>query len=146
MSYNPMIHIKTKNDEDILWCEFSNSHIGLESELFDMIENLVRQELASYLKGSKWDCYPVVLEVSKASDSVKKILIPIAEKIAAQDKSLDIVRFHCERTENREDLKQEHEKWKEQLKKREQRNIAELEALKVFPSDEGFIIEAWGTL
>lgn len=143
MSYDPLIEIKTKNDELILHCEFSS---GDEYELLDALENFVREGLAIYSKGTRGDCYPAVLSVLKESERVKSVLIPIIEKLFTKDKATETARFHYKRTADKEDLRQEHVELEEKLKILEKKKIEELEALKSFSDEEGFIIEAWGTL
>ena len=145
MSYNPLIEIKTESDEDILYCEFSSPNTNIEGELFKTIGSMVKQGLAFYQKGSRYDCYPAFLSVPKVNDSVKDLLLPIAERIVACDSAACAARFHYKRTKNDEDPK-EHEEWKERLERIEQRNSAGLAAIKAYSSDDGLIIKVWGTL
>ena len=144
MSYNPCIDIDTESGENILRYDFSD--FSLERKLFDMISDLVNQGLASYTEKTVDLYYPAVVNVHKATDSVKKMLLPIVEEIATIDSGLYMSRSHYERTANDENLKKEHERWKATIENAERRIATGLEALKSFPDDERFIITAWGTL
>ena len=150
MSYSPMIGIETETGESILSCDFSSGgYPSLEGKLFDMISDLVRQGLASYSEDTK-DRYPATVIVHKATDAVKKIMLPVVEEIVARGLHLRNARYHYEltakRIANNADLKPEYEEWKMKVENGERYNVACLEALRSFPSDEGFIITAWGTL
>jgi len=147
MSYNPMIKIETENGEDVLSCDFSSGGypISLENKMFEMTSSLCRKDLASPTKESIGG-YPTVVKVHKANDLVKKIMLPVVEEIFDCDLPLRNARYHYKRTANNEDLKPEHEEWKMKVENGERYNVACLEALRSFPSDEGFIITAWGTL
>ena len=144
MSYSPTIDIKTENGERILGCEYYSWSFK-EHELLDIMQNLLDQGLAICLKGTSRDCYPFILSIPQATESVKAALVPIIEEIFAYDKTTSWARCNFERTD-KEELSQEHDEWKERLGKIEKSKIADLEVLKAFPNDKGFIIEAWGTL
>ena len=144
MSYNPLIEIKTKYDKEILSCEFSAR--TLESfEIWHVLENLVQQGLATYLEGSRSDCYPSVIDIPQATEPVKSVLIPAIEKILFMyAKTVEHFRGELNIATMKED-KQEQERWENALKKREKENIETLESLKSL-SGEGLIIELWGIL
>jgi|GEM_PF-2706814 len=148
MSYNPMIKIETETGEWILSHDFSSGGY-LENKMFEMTASLCRQGLASPTDESKGG-YPTVVKVHKATDSVKKIMLPVVEEIVARGLHLRNARYHYEltakRIANNADLKPEYEEWKMKVENGERYNVECLEALRTFPSDEGFIITAWGTL
>ena len=145
MSYSPLFNIKTKDDVTILHCEYA-THSFKEHELLDVLDNMVQQGMAVYIKGSKLECYPAVLCVPKATESVKEVLIPIVEGLIEHDNAMNVAHFQLKWTADKENLSQEHEEWRERIDAMEKRIAAGVEALKSFPDDEGFIIEAWGTL
>jgi len=138
MSYSPCIDIKTENGDHILSCDFSRGgYLSLESKLFDMMSDLIKQGWASYTEESK-GLYPAVVKVHKANDLVKKIMMPIIEEIVA-DVATGFSLNWVESLYMCDFMIQEHE---EQIA----RLAASLETLKSYPSDEGFIVTAWGTL
>jgi len=130
MSYNPMIKIETETGEWILSHNFSSGGY-LEDKMFEVTSSLCRQGLASPTNESSGG-YPTVVKVHKATDSVKEIMLPVIEEILSPKHTL----FHVWRT-----LKE-----REALEKYKHKMNVQLEALKSFPDDEGFIITAWGTL
>ena len=119
MGYPAAMDIKTENGKYIFSGEIwsNTSPRSLDCKMFDIISDLVQQGLASHIREPE-NYYRFVVKVEKATDLVKKILIPLVETI--QDN--------------------------EGVAKKEQRNAEALERLKSFPSDESLIIEAWGAM
>jgi len=116
-----VIKIETKTGERILYHDFSGGgYPSTEGKLFDMINDLIHQGLASHIEESR-SHYPSVVKVPKATDLVKKIMLPV-------------FRVWCQLQE------------KEALEKYEQEMDVRFEALKSFPCDEGLVITAWRTL
>ena len=107
-----------------------------------MLENLVKQGLATLIKKSE-GIYSLVLYVPKATKPVMGLLIPEIERIYLHDVWMEVTQFHYERTADKEELREEHERWKKSLKEKEKKKTIELEALKSIPNDKGFIIELW---
>jgi len=147
MSYSPMIKVETESGERILGCDFSGGGYpkNPENMMFEMTASLCRQGLASPTEDSKGG-YPTVVKVHKATDLVKEIMLPVVEAIFARNIALRNAHYHYERTANNEGLKSEHEEWKMKVENGKRYNVVCLEALRAFPSDEGFIITAWATL
>ena len=144
MSYNPLITIKTKDDEEILSCTFlTNTHESFE--IWDVLENLVQQGLATYLEGSQWNCYPSIIDIPQATEPVKSVLIPAIEKILFLYNNAVYVSQIGLGIATRKEDQQEQERWKNNLEKQEKANIEALESLKLL-SGEGLIIELWGRL
>ena len=143
--------IEIKTGERILSCGFSShDRPDLETKMFDIINDLVQQDLALHTSASKGRC-PAVVSVHSANDLVKKMLMPVIEDIATHISkevfSINWVRALYEFSDSaksQERLAQEYDAWKLEHDKKMARLTAGIQAIQSLSHDEGFVLTAWG--